>query len=82
MSDAFPLPPASPEEARLDRRQLERLDALIARHVAEGRHPGAEIAIARHGRLVHCATSATTGASRLGLPAPRPSGSSSPTPRC
>lgn len=53
MSDPFPLPPVSPEEARLDRRQLERLDALIARHVAEGRYPGAEIAIARHGRLVH-----------------------------
>src|ERR1700742_2185422 len=30
---------------------IERMDALITRHIIEGRYPGAQIAIARHGKL-------------------------------
>ncbi|MDW3686596.1 serine hydrolase domain-containing protein [Cupriavidus sp. CV2] len=30
---------------------LARLDALIRRHIAEGRYPGCQIALARHGRF-------------------------------
>ena len=42
------------EDARalgLDPRPLERLVETIEGHIAEGRYPGAEIAVARHGRL-------------------------------
>ena len=42
------------EDARalgLDPRPLERLAETIEGHIAEGRYPGAEIAVARHGRL-------------------------------
>ncbi|WP_135470209.1 serine hydrolase domain-containing protein [Crenalkalicoccus roseus] len=48
---AFPLPESNPEALGLDPRPLERLCATIERHIAEGRHPGAQVAVARHGRL-------------------------------
>ncbi len=47
----FPLPAANPQELGFAARPLEHLDALITRHIAEGRYPGAQIALARHGRL-------------------------------
>jgi CubicO group peptidase (beta-lactamase class C family) len=47
----IPLAPASPSSLGLDPRQLERLQELVTRHVAEGRYPGAQFAIARHGKL-------------------------------
>ncbi len=47
-----PLAPAAPAECGLRTDQLERLAALIERHIGDGRHPGAQVAIARHGRLV------------------------------
>ena len=50
-SDAFPLPAASPEELGFHEPQLDRLRALITQHIAEGRYPGAQIALARHGQL-------------------------------
>ena len=45
------LPAAAPAELGLDPDRLEQLFALIERHIADGRYPGAQVAIARHGRL-------------------------------
>ena len=47
----IPLATASASALGLDSRQLERLSELVTRHVAEGRYPGAQFAIARHGKL-------------------------------
>jgi CubicO group peptidase (beta-lactamase class C family) len=46
-----PLSAATPSSVGLDPRPLERLQELITRHLAEGRYPGAQIALARHGKL-------------------------------
>jgi CubicO group peptidase (beta-lactamase class C family) len=46
-----PLATASPASLGLDARQIERLHELVTRHVTEGRYPGAQFAIARHGKL-------------------------------
>jgi CubicO group peptidase (beta-lactamase class C family) len=48
---AFPLPTGNPASLDLDVRALERLEEIVTRHVAEGRYPGAQFAVARHGRL-------------------------------
>jgi CubicO group peptidase (beta-lactamase class C family) len=48
---AFPLSGASPSSLDLDPRPLERLQELISRHLAEDRYPGAQIALARDGKL-------------------------------
>jgi CubicO group peptidase (beta-lactamase class C family) len=48
---AYPLPESNPEALGLDPRPLARLCAIIERHVAEGQTPGAQVAIARHGKL-------------------------------
>jgi CubicO group peptidase (beta-lactamase class C family) len=48
---AFPLEPASPAELDLDEPALARLRRLIRLHIEQGRYPGAQIALARHGRL-------------------------------
>ena len=50
----FPLPESNPEALGLDPRPLERLCATIEKHIAEGRHPGAQVAVARHGKLALC----------------------------
>jgi CubicO group peptidase (beta-lactamase class C family) len=47
----IPLASASPSSLGLDPQQLERLSEVVNRHVAEGRYPGAQYAIARHGQL-------------------------------
>ncbi len=47
----FPLDPASPRELGFHEPALGRLRKLIEAHIAEGRYPGAQIALARHGRL-------------------------------
>jgi len=57
-----PLAAATPSSVGLDPRALERLRELVTRHVAEGRYPGAQLAIARHGKL---ALFATIGDARL-----------------
>ena len=59
---AFPLSDATPASLGLDARALERLQELITRHLAEGRYPGAQIAVARDGRL---ALARTFGDARL-----------------
>jgi CubicO group peptidase (beta-lactamase class C family) len=51
MSSVFPLPESSPEELNLAAKPLADLDRLIRRHIDEGRYPGAQIALARHGKL-------------------------------
>jgi len=48
---AFPLEPATPRELSFDEPALGRLRKLIQSHIEEGRYPGAQIALARHGRL-------------------------------
>jgi CubicO group peptidase (beta-lactamase class C family) len=47
----FPLETASPAELGFHVPALSRLKKLIERHIAEGRYPGAQIALARHGRI-------------------------------
>jgi CubicO group peptidase (beta-lactamase class C family) len=51
MTQRFPLELSSPADLHLDGPALARLDELINRHIAEGRYPGAQIALARHGKL-------------------------------
>ena len=47
----FPLEPASPAELGFHEPALAKLRKLIESHIAEGRYPGAQIALARHGKL-------------------------------
>ncbi len=63
---AFPLTESHPEALNLDPRPLARLCAVIERHIAEGHHPGAQVAVARHGKL---ALFRHFGEARLGTPA-------------
>lgn len=51
MTAAFPLPEATPAELGLDPRKLELLAARIQADVDKGHHPGAQVALARHGKL-------------------------------
>jgi CubicO group peptidase (beta-lactamase class C family) len=51
MAQRFPLEISTAADLTLDTAALTRLDELINRHIAEGRYPGAQIAIARHGKL-------------------------------
>ncbi len=53
MPHAYPLETTDPAGAGLDAHAIGALEALIARHIADGRYPGAQIAFARHGRLAH-----------------------------
>ncbi|HEX3349191.1 MAG TPA: serine hydrolase domain-containing protein [Acetobacteraceae bacterium] len=55
-------PPTTIEEAGLRPEPIARMDALIDAQIAEGRYPGAQYAIARHGRLV---ATRTFGKARL-----------------
>lgn len=43
--------PASPEALGLDPAKLERACAIVASHIHDGFHPGAQLAVARHGQL-------------------------------
>jgi CubicO group peptidase (beta-lactamase class C family) len=49
--EEFPLALASPAALGFHEPALARLRKLIESHIAEGRYPGAQIALARHGRL-------------------------------
>src|SRR5580692_1454843 len=51
MSSAYPLPEADPSSLGFAARPLFHLEALIQQHIEEGRYPGAQIALARHGKL-------------------------------
>ena len=48
-----PLPRAAPEAVGMSSERLSRLDAALQGEVDKGRMPGAVIAIARQGKLVH-----------------------------
>ena len=50
-SATFPLASASSAELGFDAPALDRLRRAIEGHIAEGRYPGAQIALARHGKL-------------------------------
>lgn len=62
---SFPLPLGSLTAAGLDPAAIDRLLARVSAHVAEGRYPGAQLAIARHGTL---ALVRTVGQARLEPP--------------
>jgi len=47
----FPLDRATPASLDLDPKALDRLLETVTRHIAEGRYPGAQLAMARHGKL-------------------------------
>lgn len=46
------LPQADPASEGVDSERLDRLYAVIESHIAEGRYPGAQIALARRGKLL------------------------------
>ena len=48
---SFPLERSDPASLGFAHRPLAQLDRLINRHIEEGRYPGAQIALARHGKL-------------------------------
>ena len=47
----FPLPLSTPDALNFRARPLADLDRLIRRHIEEGRYPGCQLALARHGEL-------------------------------
>ena len=51
MAGEFPLSPADPARLGLAAKPLFHLEALIHQHIDEGRYPGCQIALARHGKL-------------------------------
>jgi CubicO group peptidase (beta-lactamase class C family) len=51
MSTQYPLPTTELASLGFASRPLEHLDRLIQSHIEEGRYPGAQIALARHGKL-------------------------------
>jgi CubicO group peptidase (beta-lactamase class C family) len=51
MPSSYPLPEASLTELGFAPKPLDHLDALIRSHIEEGRYAGAQIALARHGKL-------------------------------
>ena len=48
---SFPLPQADLDSLGFRKSQIDRLIELIERHIAAGRYPGCQIALARHGKL-------------------------------
>jgi CubicO group peptidase (beta-lactamase class C family) len=53
LAHAQPLPPTAPAAAGFSAQGLERIDRFFAREMEQKRVPGAVVAIAREGRLVH-----------------------------
>ena len=53
VANAGPLPEAKPDEVGFSQQGLSRLDDFFAREISAKRVPGAVIAIARDGKLVH-----------------------------
>lgn len=60
------IPLAAPESLGLDPAKLARACEIVTSHVTDGYHPGAQLAVARHGKLVlyHSFGSATLEPSR------------------
>jgi CubicO group peptidase (beta-lactamase class C family) len=61
MAREFLLPESSPAALNFAEKPLADLDRLIRRHVEEGRYPGAQIALARHGQIALFRTTARRG---------------------
>ena len=61
-----PIPDADPAELGLDPARLERLCARIEADIMAGHHPGAQVAVARHGQI---ALFRSFGEARLGVKA-------------
>jgi CubicO group peptidase (beta-lactamase class C family) len=51
MPDNYPLPSDDLASLGFAAKPLQELDRLIRQHIEEGRYPGAQIALARHGKL-------------------------------
>jgi CubicO group peptidase (beta-lactamase class C family) len=51
MPDAYPMPSAEPASLGFAIGPLHHLDRLVRQHIEEGRYLGAQIALARHGKL-------------------------------
>src|SRR3978361_363926 len=51
MTGPYPLPESNLSALGFAAKPLDHLDALIQSHIAEGRYPGAQIALARNGKL-------------------------------
>ncbi len=51
---SFPLALAPVASLGLDDRALDRLPETVTYHIAEGRYPAAQFAVARHGKLWPC----------------------------
>ena len=51
MPGEYPLPSSDPANLGFAAKPLDDLDRLIKQHIEEGRYPGAQIALARHGQL-------------------------------
>jgi CubicO group peptidase (beta-lactamase class C family) len=51
MPSDYPLPEADPASLGFAAKPLFHLEALILQHIEEGRYPGCQIALARHGKL-------------------------------
>src|SRR4051812_25591372 len=51
MPDTYPLPESNPSALGFTQKPLDHLDTLIRGHIAEGRYAGAQIALARQGKL-------------------------------
>ena len=47
----FPLESSTPTAVGLAPEPLARLEEIVTRHIAEGRYPGAQVAVARNGKL-------------------------------
>src|SRR5215218_5090922 len=58
----FVLPQVAPAEAGFRVEQIDRVCNIVETHIAESRYPGAQVALARHGKL---AFFKTFGAARL-----------------
>src|SRR5215472_11620623 len=51
MPNKYPLPSGDTASLGFAATPLQHLDRLIRQHIEEGRYPGAQIALARHGKL-------------------------------
>lgn len=51
MSNSYPLPKSDLIKLGFHAPALDKLRGVIQKHIAEGRYPGAQIALARHGQL-------------------------------
>ena len=69
MPDAYPLLSADPASLGFAATPLHHLDRLIRQHIEEGRYPGAQIALARHGKLALFRTYGSAKTEGRNLPA-------------